>query len=176
MENIPPFLLRLLPYVLLIIPAYIANMTPLLVAKALRFRTHPLDFGKKFIDGRRVLGDGKSIEGFVSGIVAGSATGAVLYVVFPDIVTPLRGFLASLGTVVGDCFGSFIKRRIGLERGKPLPLIDQLMFYVFAVAFLTLDGVYFPLDVFIILAVVTAVLHLASNVVAYFIGIKDVPW
>ena len=35
-------------------------------------------------------------------------------------------FTMAFGSLFGDMFMSFFKRRIGLKRGAPLPVVDQL--------------------------------------------------
>ncbi|MEM4865043.1 MAG: CDP-archaeol synthase, partial [Acidilobaceae archaeon] len=58
---------------LFILPAMFANAIPV-VFKG----TRPIDGGRLFLDGRRILGDGKTWEGLMSGISAGSLVGGVL--------------------------------------------------------------------------------------------------
>ena len=84
--------------------------------------------------------------------------------------------MSSLGALVGDLVGSFVKRRVGLERGAQAPLLDQLGFYVFALLFLYAVGVTFPLPDEILWAAVIYGLHRATNWAAYKLGLKSVPW
>jgi CDP-2,3-bis-(O-geranylgeranyl)-sn-glycerol synthase len=46
----------------------------------------------------------------------------------PILLGILRVFLVALGAPLGDLIGSFLKRRLNLERGAPAPIIDQLDF------------------------------------------------
>ncbi|MDK2383642.1 MAG: CDP-archaeol synthase, partial [Candidatus Korarchaeota archaeon] len=55
-----------------ILPAYMANMSPVIFGGG-----RPLDMGKKFLDGRRILGDHKTIKGFASGILIGTLVGCL---------------------------------------------------------------------------------------------------
>ncbi len=163
--------------VLFVLPAYVANGSPVVMARIVK-RRHPIDFGKKFVDGRRVLGDSKSIEGFVCGVATGTLTGFVEGIVFgnPSLWT-WRGLLLSVGAMVGDCVGSFIKRRMGLAPGKPMPLLDQLTFLLFAMAFAYLGHAYtLSLGQALFLVAITPVIHYATNVVAYKLKLKEVPW
>lgn len=156
---------NLIGLIVFILPAYIANASPVILGGG-----PPMDFGKKFGDGKRVLGDGKTWRGFFGGILAGTATGILLGSAIP-------GLLLSLGTLVGDTVGSFAKRRMGMERGKPSALMDQLTFLFIALLF---AYPFLPayLDVFglVFLVALTYLLHVVSNVFAHRMGWKKVPW
>ncbi len=166
--------------VLYVLPAYVANGSPVIVYKILHGRTTPIDMGIVMRDGRRLLGDGKSIEGFIGGIIIGFLMGAILSIVIPNLYRePLEYFLLSIGAMVGDILGSFIKRRIGLERGAPAPVMDQLGFIIIALLFVWITvGIPYWMDISIILVIllVTFILHIVTNFLAYLIGIKDRPW
>ena len=172
-----------------VFPAYVANAAPVLLGGGMQ-----MDLGRNFIDGRRVLGEGKTIRGFIGGMIGGLLVGVfeafisgyviygagkltVLSPVFIDTLqcTPLRAFLLSLGALVGDLLGSFIKRRMGFARGAPLPLFDQLTFLVGA--FVLVSFVFpFQLEFAVFLLIATPLIHLAANAVSYLLGLKKVPW
>jgi CDP-2,3-bis-(O-geranylgeranyl)-sn-glycerol synthase len=172
-----------------IFPAYAANAIPVLVGGGT-----PIDFGKNFIDRRRIFGDGKTVRGFAGGLIGGTLVGVFEafisgYVVYNlenltvlssiSIVTlqctPLRAFLISLGALLGDLVGSFAKRRMRLERGAPVPLLDQLAFLI--VAFVLVSFSFpFQLEYAIILFILTPLIHVAANTISYLIGLKKVPW
>ena len=159
--------------VALALPCYVANGTPVVTARLFP-RRHPVDFGLKFFDGRRLFGDSKSIEGFLSGFGAGLATGYFLSM--KGMLSVEEGAVLSFGTMLGDLIGSFIKRRLGLEAGSPAPLLDQLSFLITALA---LYGIFFGFPeptVALALFIITPPLHLATNVVAYKLKLKDKPW
>ncbi len=164
----------------MIIPAYIANGTPVVVAKLLSSRNiirHPIDFGKIFIDGRRVLGDSKSWEGLLSGIIAGLITSLLQYFIEDSSIVIVRGFILSIGAMAGDIIGAFIKRRIGLKPGEPLPIVDQLMFIVIALSLaISLNLIKITLVQFIFVLLLTFFLHIITNYIAYKLNLKDVPW
>ncbi|HDI74262.1 MAG TPA: CDP-2,3-bis-(O-geranylgeranyl)-sn-glycerol synthase [Candidatus Korarchaeota archaeon] len=144
-----------------ILPSYVANMTPVIFGGG-----RPLDLNKKFIDGRRILGDHKTIRGFISGLITGTLVGCMQG-------RPLTGFLLSLGTMVGDSFGSFVKRRMGIEAGGSAPLLDQEGFLIFSILF-TYPLEPLSLDSLIFLLLITPVLHKATNMVAYHLKLKGV--
>ncbi|MEM1927919.1 MAG: CDP-2,3-bis-(O-geranylgeranyl)-sn-glycerol synthase [Acidilobaceae archaeon] len=156
---------------LLILPAMLANATPVVFGGS-----RPIDGGRVFLDGRRLLGDGKTWEGLASGIAAGSLLGGLLAYALGDPLYAYAGVFSSLGAMLGDLAASFVKRRLGLERGAPAPLLDQLNFYVGALALLYVAGFRFTLSVVIALGLLSAIAHLAANVVAYLLRLKSVPW
>lgn len=152
---------------------YIANAVPVLVAKVIK-RRHPIDFGRYLPNGHRVLGDGKSIEGFISGIIAGVCVGCLAEL--KGFLMISEAFVLSLGAMTGDLLGSFIKRRIGLKSGDPAPLLDQLCFILTALAFYQVVFGLVDLFTFIIFLVITPPLHLATNYLAFKLKLKDKPW
>ena len=123
----------------LILPAYIANASALLVGGGT-----PIDFGKKCKDGRRILGDGKTWRGLLTGAFVGMTGGFGLSVVaklgasidFPIVISDFSGFPFMIPIIFSICFGalmgdiieSFAKRRIGKKRGEDWIPFDQLDF------------------------------------------------
>jgi CDP-2,3-bis-(O-geranylgeranyl)-sn-glycerol synthase len=167
--------------ILFILPAYFANSTPVLLGGGL-----PIDLGRKFFDGERLFGDGKTMLGFFAGVSAGFFIGALEayfifpmgFVIYPDQFSFITGgFLLGLGTMTGDLLGSFLKRRMKVKRGRQSLLLDQLSFLIFALLFslaaspavLSFWGVLF-------LFVATYFVHAGANVVANKTGLKKVPW
>ncbi|AKG39165.1 hypothetical protein MA03_07865 [Infirmifilum uzonense] len=162
--------------ILWILPAYVANAAPVPTVYFLRKlggKTHPLDLGLNFIDGKRVLGDNKTLEGFIGGLSAGSLVGAGLQLwglhSFP------LALILSFGALAGDLAGAFVKRRLGLKPGDPAPLLDQLDFVLGATI---LYQLFAPvrLEYFLIVVIMTPLLHLATNTLAYLLGLKSNPW
>ncbi|RLE70455.1 MAG: CDP-2,3-bis-(O-geranylgeranyl)-sn-glycerol synthase [Thermoprotei archaeon] len=117
---------------ILILPAWVANATPAFLSKFIHFN-HPIDFGKKFIDGRRLLGDGKTLEGFLSGVLAGTLTGSLLGAY--SLHDPYASLALATGSMLGDSIGSFLKRRMGYERGQHAWGLDELPFIATALTF-----------------------------------------
>ncbi len=168
----------LLQAIWFILPAYIANAMPLIVMRFWRWSRHPMDFGVQFIDGRRVLGPNKTWEGFSIGVLGGVFVGLIQGIFSGYIALyTLRGFVLGLGAMLGDALGAFIKRRLGIEPGKPAPIIDQLSFVIIAIALAYVSGLY-TLNAIQTLFIVflTLVLHPLTNAIAYIMKIKSVPW
>ena len=149
-------------------PSYVANAAPLLLGGGA-----PLDGGRNFLDGQRILGAHKTVRGLFAGIIAGSVIGLAESSVDSRLL--FGGFMIALGTVLGDLLGAFFKRRIRIEPGSPLPIVDQLDF-VFGG--LILGNLVFPLSWWSVLIVVlvTLPIHLGTNYGAYLLGIKRTRW
>jgi CDP-2,3-bis-(O-geranylgeranyl)-sn-glycerol synthase len=123
---------------------------------------------RKFVDGKRILGDGKTFVGFIFGVLVGTLVGFLQG-------NLLLGFLLSFGTMFGDSVGSFVKRRLKIKRGKDFPLIDQLFFLIFALIF-AWSVTSLELIQIIELIIVTPFLHRLTNIIAYYLKLKRVPW
>lgn len=156
-----------------IFPAYCANAVPVIVGGG-----YPLDFGKDFVDGKRVFGKNKTFRGFFSGLAVGTIAGLAESAVFGPAYFPFSlGVLLSLGALVGDLAGAFLKRRLGLAPGDLLPIVDQLDFMVGAILFSL--PVFLPLlswELILALLIVTVPIHLTTNLAAYKLGLKRNPW
>jgi CDP-2,3-bis-(O-geranylgeranyl)-sn-glycerol synthase len=131
----------------IVIPIYVANASAVIVGGG-----GPIDFGKNWKDGRRILGDGKTWRGLLAGTFLGMTAGFGLVVAAEYIssseyaylgLTDFEGFpmmiliLFSLcfGALFGDIIESFVKRRVGKERGQDWIPFDQLDFLVGALVF-----------------------------------------
>jgi CDP-2,3-bis-(O-geranylgeranyl)-sn-glycerol synthase len=80
----------------------------------------------------------------------------------------------------GDAAGSFVQRRPGRERDVPFPLVGQYGFLAVALrSSLALasawTGATFTPPVLLVVAVLTPLLHLRTDVVAYLLGPTDEP-
>lgn len=124
----------------IVLPAYIANASALLVGGGT-----PIDFGKNWRDGRRILGDGKTWRGLISGAFVGLTGGfglsvAAKYINMSDfaflglndftgfpLMIPIIGSIC-FGALLGDIIKSFFKRRIGKRRGEDWIPFDQIDF------------------------------------------------
>lgn len=184
-----PLWLEILVALWFILPAYVANAFAVVFSGG-----PPIDFGKIFIDGKRIFGDGKTIRGFIGGVSMGIIVGTIqlfassyilkqislyyvmdLQEIFLVQVSVPRVCLLSFGALIGDLIGSFIKRRFGLKRGAPAPILDQLDFLLGALFF---ANVIKPLQLkyFIILIIITPAIHLYANSIGYVLKLKKEPW
>lgn len=168
-----------------ILPAYFSNGAGLVFGGGA-----PVDFGKTDKKGVRWIGNGVTWRGLVSGTLIGILTGIIQGYFAPYILTNfgqyittpiitnipegiLIGFLLGFGALLGDAIGSFLKRRIGISRGKPAPILDQLDFLIFALILVSFV-VKLSLEFVIISIVLTLIIHLMANTIAYLLGLKDV--
>jgi CDP-2,3-bis-(O-geranylgeranyl)-sn-glycerol synthase len=169
--------------------AWIANATPVLGGGG-----RPIDGGRVFRDGHRILGDGKSIRGFIVGVFFGTLVGAAQFLSAPYLrpllaqfvtITPEMdyvlsmsvpvAFLLSLGALTGDVLGSFIKRRVNVKSGDPSPFLDQLGFIIMALIFAY--PLMMPSPIFVLILILTTLgIHWLSNALGYLVGLKENPW
>jgi len=160
----------------LLIPAYFANATPVVFPGS-----QPLDGGRYF-HGQPLLGPGKTINGTIAGLLSGlMATLALiaLQMVFmlPQFLPTMTlglGSLLTVGALSGDILASFMKRRINLNRGDPLLLVDQLDFYLGAMVLSS--TLFFNVGLFLVGLVITPPIHKLFNLLAFKVSLKDVSW
>lgn len=152
-----------------ILPAYCANAVPVLVGGGL-----PLDFGKNFYDGKPIFGKNKTFRGFFSGLTVGTLVGFMEAFFFTEYPVSF-GFLLSLGALLGDLAGAFLKRRIGVAPGELLPVVDQIDFIIGALVFSFPFNV-FSLELALTVLLITPPLHVITNFTAYKMGLKSNPW
>jgi CDP-2,3-bis-(O-geranylgeranyl)-sn-glycerol synthase len=169
----------------LMLPAYIPNNCAVLFGGGM-----PLDGGRIFSDGRRTLGDGKTFRGTFAGTVCGILVGLLQNIVAPFVGLPSFGsgdemlsilVALSLGAMLGDIVAAFFKRRMGLKRGAPLFIIDQLDFVIGAwILTLFMAPEWFILHftpiIILIVLIVTPILHRVTNIIGYRMGAKKEPW
>lgn len=164
----------------LMLPAYIANPTAVVFGGGT-----PIDFGKNWRDGKRILGDGKTFRGLIGGTACGIIVG-VMQMNVPSqwslgSFTLTAIITLSFGALLGDMMKSFFKRRAGFERGAELPLIDQLDFVAGAwVLTYIFDPVWFSDNftfwIIITVLILTPLLHRLTNIIGYYIKLKKEPW
>ncbi len=169
----------------LMLPAYLPNNCAVLFGGGT-----PLDFGRTFQDGRRMLGDGKTFRGTIAGTVCGIFIGLGLNLIAPSLGLPTFGtgwgqlpvlIGLSFGAMLGDIVAAFFKRRLGLKRGAQLCVVDQLDFVIGAwVLTLILAPQWFMENftpaIIIIVLIITPILHRLTNIIGYRIGAKREPW
>ncbi len=154
-----------------IFPAYCANATPVLAGGGPN-----MDFGKNFLDGKRILGNHKTFRGFFFGWGVGIGVGLVEGYVFGFQNFPvLFSVLIPLGALLGDLMGAFIKRRAGIAPGGLLPIVDQVDFVAGAVVF-SIPLAMIGWEVAITVLAITPPIHLFTNYLAYKLKLKSNPW
>ncbi|MHA2390940.1 MAG: CDP-2,3-bis-(O-geranylgeranyl)-sn-glycerol synthase [Promethearchaeota archaeon] len=203
---------------LLIVPAYISNASMVITGGG-----RPIDGGKTLRDGRRILGDHKTIQGLKGPLYIGIPISFILFLLFIILWEPIKDVilqasgegqyilynnvqifqyyfiggefpmnflvllirivLASYGAVLGDLAGSFLKRRFDIKSGAPFWIVDQLDFALIALFFVAIPSFFSPTvfilpDIFIVvfLLILTPAVSIIANTVAYFVGLKSVPY
>lgn len=98
-----------------------AHSAPVLVARILGTRwAAPIDAHHSLPDHRPLFGSHKTWRGLLTGTLAAAAVGEWVGTGF--MIGAAFGLLA----LAGDLGSSFVKRRLGHESGKSVPLLDQL--------------------------------------------------
>ena len=168
----------------LMLPAYFANMAPVMVKKIDLF-AFPVDFDKK-LNNKPILGKNKTFRGLIFGVIFAIAISYFQFslynveffknISFIDYQNWLLfGFLIGLGALTGDLVKSFFKRRLGIEPGKKFVPFDQTDFVVGALVFIMpIFGL--TLKIFFISLLLSFVLHIIVNHIAFYLKIRNEKW
>jgi len=175
---------------LLFLPGYIANMMPVVFKHygLIGVLLKPIDGGQQFF-GDDLFGSHKTYLGFVSGIFGAVLTSVLLslfYFSFPQArwiflfpyempVALAWGTLCGFGALFGDLVKSFFKRRLHIKSGASFFPFDQLDFVIGGLSLAAF--IYVPSwQHILVLLLLTPILHLLSNLIAYTLGMKHVWW
>jgi hypothetical protein len=154
----------------------------------------PLDGGATF-RGRRILGDNKTVRGFVVMIPAAAISFGLLFFVVnsfaPDAVAglwplTLRGYIAlgawaGFGFMFGELPNSFVKRQLDVAPGHPPRgrlaafvsfIIDRLDSIVGMLLAITL-AVPTPWMTWLLVIVIGPAIHLGFSALLYKLGVKE---
>jgi CDP-2,3-bis-(O-geranylgeranyl)-sn-glycerol synthase len=174
------------PLIWIIAPAFVANAAALFSRriKFLKPLAIPVDLEKKWVDGSRLIGNSKTIRGFITGVFAAILSAVVIFyaseyfniTVFSSLNNCiLIGAILGFGALLGDTVKSFFKRRIGMREGKNLIFFDQLDFLIGAIL-ISLPFNHFPVKFILVIIGATFVLHIITNIIAFYFKLKKVPW
>ena len=167
------------------LPAYFANMAPVIVKDILKPMAVPIDFGMK-IGGKEILGKNKTLRGLFFGIIFAIVIAYFQYLLYSfDYFRGLSfidysnwfvvGFLFGFGALLGDMVKSFFKRRANIKPGERLVPWDQLDFVIGSLVFvnmvvsLTWDKVFY-------IAIISFMGHILVNHAAYYLKIRNEKW
>lgn len=176
----PEILAIIIHAIWLMLPAYVANPTAVVFGGGT-----PIDLGRHWFDGKRILGDGKTYRGLLGGIACGILIGLIQIQVSPawfsGYFTVTAVVSLSAGALLGDIVKSFFKRRLGFVRGAKVPLVDQLDFVAGALILAyAADPRWFTENVtiwiFITVIILTPIFHRLTNMVGYSLKLKKEPW
>jgi CDP-2,3-bis-(O-geranylgeranyl)-sn-glycerol synthase len=176
-------------------------LTPVYAANALatlpKGRGPPMDFGRNWPDGRRILGPSKTWSGFLFGSIV--AVPIVLLQAWLILIAPPNlqlvphyaptvlaalpvAFLLTAGAMTGDAVGSFIKRRLGYGSGDRVFGLDQLPFVLLPIGLglalypAIFDPTFLSLEALLWVLLLTLGLHTLFNWIGFKAGTKKVPW
>lgn len=170
-------MVRLVELLYLMLPAYLANMTPPFV----RFWhgwNRPIN--------SRWLGGHKTVMGFGAGVVMAVATTFIQSRIagpgqpWPVEPWPVDHWLAvglgfGVGAMGGDCAKSFFKRLRGIAPGRPWIPMDQVDFVIGAIT-LTLPWLHWQWNDVAVILIVSFLGDLVANQVAFRLRIRRTPW
>lgn len=172
------------------VPAGIANVTPIFLAKVpglKRFKT-PLDFGKKW-HGKPIFGANKTWRGLIGGIITatlfvwlqvwlsqnvswiGELTADIGYTTMNPL---LLGPLFAIGALGGDAIESFLKRRRGIAPGQSWFPWDQTD-YIIGASLTTFALVSLSWYQYVLVLVLWMIIHLISSYIGFRTGLKKQP-
>lgn len=154
----------------LLILVLAANSAPVLLARLMGSTgARPIDGGRLFADGRRILGNSKTWRGLVGAILTSALLGSLL------------GYTLGVGMVVGatamlgDMLSSFTKRRIGLESSAQAPLLDQVPESLFPALALREVFALSWLDIGVI-TLTFILLEVIFSKLFYYLGVRKRPY
>lgn len=165
-------------------PAYFANMAPVLLRK-LNILNYPVDFNVK-IKGNPLLGKNKTYRGLFFGVLFALL---IAYLQFLLYQLPffssislysyndwlLMGFLLGFGALFGDLVKSLFKRRFSINPGQRFIPMDQLDYSVGALAFFSFYHI-LSLDKMLLIVVMGFFLHIIANHIAFYLKIRNEKW
>ena len=181
-----------------LLPTILAGIVVMIWCKIpiLPIFAYPIDGGKNFTDGRRILGDHKTWKGLIGYVLFN----AIFTVIWGLIISGkgaesldffyqhhentlmfnlLVGVLLGLGYSLLELPNSFLKRRLDIKPGKTLTGFTKV-FFIFLDQADSLFGValvvwlFYPLGILLYLAfiIVGAATHLMLNMMLYFMKLR----
>ena len=170
-------------------PAGFANLAAFLAGKmsVLKKFNYPVDGYLKF-RGKRILGDHKTVRGFVAAIIVGVIICSFedyLYGSFSGIrngipinysvINPvLLGALLGFGALFGDSVKSFFKRQAGINPGRSWFPFDQIDYILGGVIF-SLLYIRLPVWDYVYLFIVWFLIHPLVTFIGYLFKLRHKP-
>lgn len=174
----------ILKCIYLMLPAYFANMSPVIFRK-INFLNYPVDFNRK-INGQPIFGKNKTFRGFFFGVIFAIVI-AYLQFLLHDVSFfsklsftsyeswLLFGFLMGFGALAGDLVKSFFKRRVNIRPGNKFIPFDQIDFPVGSLLFTSiLFGL--TLKIYIVSVLASVALDVTVNHVSFYMKIRNESW
>lgn len=180
-ETLGLFLLKCL---YLMLPAYFANMAPVMVKKIKLF-DYSIDFNKTFCN-KPILGKNKTFRGLIFGVIFAVIIAYLQFLAYNAYFFKnisffdyknwlLFGLLMGLGALTGDLVKSFFKRRLGIKPGEKFVPFDQTDFVAGALAFV-MPIFNLTFRIFAASLLLSLVLHIVVNHIAFYLRIRNEKW
>jgi len=163
------------------LPAYCANMAPVIMKKTFKGLAKPIDGGKKY-KGKPVFGKNKTWRGLIFGVIFGTIVAFIQSLTSPLDITNyslwyLIGPLMGFGAILGDMIESFFKRRVGIASGQPFIPWDQIDFVIggLLLSFFFIQPDY-RVKAIITILLLSPLLHMTVNHLAFYLKIRNEKW
>ncbi|MDP7506729.1 MAG: CDP-2,3-bis-(O-geranylgeranyl)-sn-glycerol synthase [Candidatus Woesearchaeota archaeon] len=168
----------------LMLPAYFANMAPI-ICKKIKFLNVPVDFNEK-LEGKPIFGRNKTYRGLLAGVIFAVIIAFIQFLLsrfnFFSSISILDysewhiiGFLLGLGALVGDMAESFIKRRLNIKPGKSFIPFDQTDYAIGALIFISILN-RLELNFIFITIALSFMLHIIVNHLSFLFKIRKSRW
>lgn len=165
--------------------------------KILKKLNTPMDFGKNFIDGKRIFGDNKTWKGFVGYLLFNVIFSVGLGLLWNALkITDMNffyesmennvinnlgiGILLGLGYSLFELPNSFIKRRLDIKPGKTINGIKKVIFVfldqadsVFGCCLVVSLFYNMTLTFYMLYVLLGAITHILLNVLLYFMRLRE---
>jgi CDP-2,3-bis-(O-geranylgeranyl)-sn-glycerol synthase len=170
------------------LPSYVSNAVPVLMAKFHLFENLNIrvDLGKSY-KGEPLFGKTKTYRGIIGGSIGGILivmlqSWLYQFDIFFNIslveyklpVILILGLLLGLGEGLGDLLKSFIKRRLHIKSSDSFMPFDQLSFL--GSLFLCFFYVIPPLEIILAILILSPLIPIIANIIAYKLKLKNVWW
>ncbi|MCA3244257.1 MAG: CDP-archaeol synthase [Alphaproteobacteria bacterium] len=162
-------------WLLVLTPALVANMAPILVKPLWPQFNQPIDCGLR-LRNRPLLGANKTWRGLLAGMLLG---GIASWLISLATTAQPAGFwfgvLAGFWALLGDMVGSALKRQLDIPSGGHLPILDEADYIV---GFLLVTALITSWSLgFVLFAIVLVLLaNPLVNRLGYHLGLKEHPW
>lgn len=162
------------------LPAYFANMAPVIVKNWFNKLAIPIDLGKN------IFGNNKTFRGFIFGILFAIIIAYLQFLSYRfNFFRNLSfidysnwfiiGFLFGFGALFGDLVKSFIKRRLNIKPGERFVPWDQLDFVIGSLIFANIV-VDITLKMILSTTIISFIGHILVNHTAYYLKMRKEKW
>ncbi|MBN2880754.1 CDP-archaeol synthase [Candidatus Woesearchaeota archaeon] len=176
----------ILQTIYLLLPSAMCNIFAAL-SKRINFLNYPIDFGLK-LNKKPLFGKNKTWRGAFFGILAGIITSLIQTILFQLNITKsinilnytyqnflIIGILLSVGTILGDCLESMIKRQLNKKPGDSLIILDQLDWVIGSLLAISIIKT-LSTQTIITALIVFFILHIITKHIGFYLKLEDKKW